>query len=158
MTSATSEPPGALGEDPLLLDLGDLLVGIGRQLLSDAHEQPGVVPLTGTEMLVLRWVDRRPGCTPSEVADGMRLRRSNVSAALRGLTRKGMVLRRADPEDSRQMHLLLTDRARESSLAIRTYWARLLGERLPDLEPGDRAALERTVALLVRAEEPDRGR
>lgn len=156
MTSPTSMPPSDAQdpEDPLLAELGDAVVTLARALQHGAHERADVIPLTGTEVMVLRWVDRHPGATPSSTAQGVGLRRSNLSAAVRGLVAKGMLTREADPADSRSVRLAPTDRARESSRAIRAHWGRELAARLPDLTAADREVLARTVRILGRDEGP----
>lgn len=155
MSSPTSTPPAdAQDPDALLVELADVLVTTARLLQHGAHEQPGVVPLTGTEVMVLRWVDRHPGATPSSTAAGLGLHRSNLSAAVRGLVDKGMLTREADPHDSRSVHLAVTDLARASSRAVRAHWGGRLAAHLGELPAADRAALARTVEILGRGEGP----
>ncbi|UVY83627.1 MarR family transcriptional regulator [Brachybacterium sp. NBEC-018] len=154
MTSPTSKgahpaPP----PDSVLADLGDEIVQLARHLQRGAHERSGAVPLTGTEVMVLRYVDHHPGAGPSAVAEGLGLRRPNLSAALRGLESKGMLARRPDPEDSRATRLELTDRAAESNRRIREHWGRELSARLGTLTDHEQEALARAVAILARADQ-----
>jgi DNA-binding MarR family transcriptional regulator len=147
--------PGRLhleGDASLLFDLADAIVGMARLLQVSDVEAAGVPALTGTEVIVLRWVHRHPGTTSGETARATGLHRSNMSAALRGLAAKGMVQRDSDPEDSRRVHLHLTEAAEEHGRAIRQRWAQVLGEHLPALGDADRAALARAVEMLTEWE------
>lgn len=143
-----SGTPPARGDRRLLADLGDVIVELARSLQLEAHSRPSVVPLTGTEAMVLRWVDLHPGTTPSAAAEGMGLRRSNLSTALRSLDSKGMILRETDPADSRIVHLRPTQRAAVSRERIREHWSDVLTERLPDLDDEQRDILEQAVEIL----------
>lgn len=147
--SSAGEPLRLDGADALLFDLADAVVGLARLLQVADMQSAGVIPLTGTEIAVMRWVHRHPGTTSGETARATGLHRSNMSAALRGLVDKGKIVREGDPEDSRRVHLRLTDRAEEDSRRIRLQWAEVLRERLPALDGEDRSALERSVRLLT---------
>jgi DNA-binding MarR family transcriptional regulator len=147
--SSAGEPLRLDGEDALLFDLADAVVGLARLLQVADVQSAGVVSLTGTEIAVMRWVHRHPGTTSGETARATGLHRSNMSAALRGLVSKGLVQREGDPEDSRLVHLRLTEVAEEDSRRIRLHWAEVLRDRLPALDDEDRAALERSVDLLT---------
>lgn len=137
------------GEEAMLFDLADAIVGLARLIQVSDVQTAGVATLTGTEIAVLRWVHRHPGTTSGETARATGLHRSNMSAALRGLVSKGLVLREGDPGDSRIVHLRLTELAEQDSRRIRLHWAEVLRERLPALDDEDRATLERCVDLLT---------
>lgn len=141
-------PPAVHEDGRMLAELGDVVVELSRHLQLEAHSRHSVVPLTGTEAMVLRWVDRHPGTTPSVAAEAMGLRRSNLSAALRSLDSKGMILRQSDPADSRIVHLRPTPRAAVSRARIRAHWAEVLAERLPDLDDEQRDILGRAIEIL----------
>ncbi|MGY5763976.1 MarR family winged helix-turn-helix transcriptional regulator [Brachybacterium sp. DNPG3] len=146
-TSASSSPE----DDDLLLELGEAVVDLARRLQLDAHALPDVVPLTGTEVMVLRYVDHHPGTTPSLAAEGTGLRRSNLSAALRALTARGFVVREKDPEDSRITRLRTTELAGASRDGIRAHWAGVLAESLPRLDAEQREILRRAAEILRAA-------
>ena len=80
----------------------------------------------------MRWVHRNPGCTPSAVAQANGLQRSNISTALRSLTAKGLIERRRDGTDSRQISLDVTDTAREGIAGLYATWSQIMGDALGD--------------------------
>jgi len=130
-------------------EFADVLLRVARELDPHADSAADVVALTGTERLVMRWVDRHPGTSPSATADATGLRRSNLSAAVRELERKGMVERRTGSDDGRQVRLFATDLAAENIERLRAWWADSLRQALPADEGGVEAALR----LLTRIDE-----
>lgn len=110
--------------DSALAEVADLLLRIGREL--EPHGPDGVVdlvPLTGTEAAVLRWIHRSPDTSPADTALGTGLRRSNLSAALRSLVDKGMVERLPDPKDGRSALLRATPLAEQNIGRLHRFWA-----------------------------------
>ncbi|WP_420369517.1 MarR family winged helix-turn-helix transcriptional regulator [Curtobacterium sp. L1-20] len=132
--------------DDLLAELADVVLRIAREVDPNGARLPEVVPLTGTEALVMRWVDRNPGSTPSAVADATALKRSNTSVALGSLVAKGMVERRPHPEDARTVQLFSTPLAGQSIARLHAHWSGVLRSALA----GDERDVDATVALLTR--------
>jgi DNA-binding MarR family transcriptional regulator len=137
---------GTPPSDDLLAELADAVLRISREVDPNGSRAIDIVPLTGTEALVMRWVDRHPGSTPSAVAEATALKRSNTSVALGSLVTKGMVERRPDPADARTVQLYATDLARQSVERLRAHWAEMLRQALG----GDDADVASTLATLTR--------
>lgn len=135
--------------DHVLADFADVVLRISREIDPHGSKAPEIVPLTGTEALVMRWIDRNPGTSPSATAEATALQRSNLSVALRSLVAKGMVERRPDPEDARTVRLHSTALAGESIGRLRRHWATMLRTALGDDGRGVSDALE----LLDRLDE-----
>nr|WP_255670344.1 MarR family transcriptional regulator [Aeromicrobium wangtongii] len=118
-----------------------------------------VVPLTGTEIAVIRQIHRAPRSTPSQIAESTGLRRSNVSTAIRALEAGGLVVREQLAGNARSVALVPTARAAESVARINAYWAALLHDVPADLL---RAGVEAAPALagisraIVRRADPER--
>ena len=117
--------------DDELADLAEAILGVGRELrlradtgaAGPATSDTAVVQLTASEAHVMRYIDHRPGVTPSDVARATGLQRSNLSTALRALERRGFVERRVDPHDARGINLFPTDRAADNLKLLRRQWA-----------------------------------
>lgn len=138
--------PLTTSASPALADLAFVLLGAARELqLHHAHD-PEVVELTATEINVLRCIEEHPGTTPAVAAEATGLQRSNLSAALRALVRKGMVERRPDPVDRRSHRLHPTSAAAENLTRLRALWTEVLQQALRE----DLTGLEEAVALLDR--------
>jgi DNA-binding MarR family transcriptional regulator len=140
--------------DDVLADLADAVLRISREIDPHGTEAIDIVPLTGTEALVMRWVDRHQGTSPSATAEATGLHRSNLSAALRSLVAKDMVERRPDPTDARLVQLFSTERAQESIAVLHAHWARKLRDALGT----DTADVRQALALLSRLDDGIRGR
>ncbi|WP_304113298.1 MarR family winged helix-turn-helix transcriptional regulator [Mycolicibacterium bacteremicum] len=124
-----------------LADLADLVLAVSRVLKTRTMADPSVLDLSATEVTVLRHIDHHPDTSPSAVAAGTGLQRSNLSRALRDLEAKGLVQRSPDPADSRQSLLRSTELAAENLARIRDLWATILAGALEE---------DRDVAAAVR--------
>jgi len=115
-----------------LADLADAIMHAARLIRAWDQAADTVVPLSTIEAAVLEYVDRHPGCRPSDVAHDLRMRSSNFSAALRVLDKQGFVERRSDPSDGRTANLVVTALAKRNIDVIRTRRAALLAAALGD--------------------------
>ena len=107
-----------------LADLADAVIGVTRQLRLPTD--PAFVECTPVEISVMRFINRHPGASAREVSDAALLPSSNFSRVLRGLERKGLVSRVADDHDGRVARLFPTQRAMESTDALRDTWSQAL--------------------------------
>jgi DNA-binding MarR family transcriptional regulator len=139
--------PPAISDDALA-ELADVVMRVAREIGPNGPQVPDIVPLTGTEALVMRWVHHNPGASPSAVAKATALQRSNCSVALRSLVAKGMIERQTAPDDARAVRLQPTAVADESVRKLHAYWA----DRLRVALDGDDAGVREAAALLVRVE------
>jgi len=116
-------------------------------------------PLPRSELEVMRLLGRRPGTNVNTVARDLGLQPSNVSASIRSLLARGLVERRSDPADRRQVLLFLTESARASRERREQRWgddfARLLGELDPDEQAQLVAALPVLQTLARRLSDPE---
>ena len=134
-------------DDGLLADLADLVLNVGQEIKMLATDGPSI-PLTLTESNVMRFVDRHPGTSPSALADGTGLHRSNMSAALRSLEDKGMIARAHDGEDGRAITVAPTAMAATNLVRLRNSWSTGLREGLE----GDLDGLDQSIAFMLRLE------
>lgn len=61
------------------------------------------------ELRVLRLIQSRPGCTPTELLGGLELDKTLLSKYLAALEQKGLILRRVDERDNRRQCLFLSE-------------------------------------------------
>lgn len=115
-----------------LADLADVVMAVSRAIKMRTAADPSVLDLSTTEVTVLRFIDHHPGVSPSTVAAGTGLQRSNLSRALRDLESKQLVRRSTDPADHRQSLLRSTELAAENLAHIRAIWSGLLRDALQD--------------------------
>lgn len=131
-----------------LADLADAVMAVSRAIKQRTASDPSVLDLSATEVTVLRYIDHHPGVSPSAVATGTGLQRSNLSRALRDLEAKQLVQRSPDTTDNRQSLLQSTASAAENLARIRAIWSGLLHDALKGTGDHDiGAALELLGAL-----------
>jgi DNA-binding MarR family transcriptional regulator len=123
-------------------DLGPVLefmkqlwaVDHGLQTISKRLEsQHGI---TGPQRLVVRIVGRTPGISAGSLAQVLRMHPSTLTGILRRLETRGILTRKADPNDARRALFALTARGRKVDLlktgtveaAVRRVLARLPNE------------------------------
>jgi len=140
-------PSGHPDQDQLA-DLARLILTIGREIRLRGFADDRAQVLSPSEAHVMSYIDSHPGATPSAVAAGSGLQRSNLSTALRELQARGFVERRVDPADGRGINLFPTPAAARNLALIRTEWAATLAEALG----GDQRGLDTALRLLGRLE------
>jgi DNA-binding MarR family transcriptional regulator len=127
-----------------LANLADAIMSAARVIRSWDQAADTVVPLTTIGAAVLEFVDRHPGCRPSDAAHELSMRSSNFSAALRELEKESFVERRGDPLDGRTANLYVTALAEENIAVIRSRRAAFLAAAFGD----DLTRIEDARALL----------
>jgi MarR family transcriptional regulator, temperature-dependent positive regulator of motility len=133
-----------------LFELADLILAVGRQIhASKESASAGFAAGSWTplESAVMRFIDRNPGTTASAAAEATQLISSNFSRAVRGLEKKGVVRREADPHDGRRIRLYPTARAQDNLRQLRGIWSRLL-----DGVIADPAQIDAVTSVLRRIE------
>jgi DNA-binding MarR family transcriptional regulator len=139
-------------DDAVLAELADRILVIARELQTQTFPDD-VTPLVGSEQNVIRFIDRNPGSSPSDVAIGTGLQRSNLSAALRALEARGFVERRPDPEDARRIQLWHTAAADANLAKLRAARVSMLTRALADdVTQPDAVDALRAFAFLDRLE------
>jgi DNA-binding MarR family transcriptional regulator len=122
-----------------------------RRLRQEAG--PGLSP---TLTAALATVDRHGPLTPSELAARERVQRPTATRLVARLEELGHVQRAADPLDRRSSLLSVTPEGRALLDELRGRKTAYLAHRLEQLEPDERAALDRAAAILERLLEDDR--
>lgn len=118
----------AIGADELWAEFADLVLIISREIQLRGYVAPDALPLSPSEGAVMRHVLRNPDSLPSQVAWATGLQRSNLSAVLHGLEKKGLIERVPHPEDRRAVHLNPTERAVHNYDVVRHEWAAEVAE------------------------------
>ncbi len=105
-------------------------------------------PLTGSQLELLRLLDRQPGMFVAEAADELGLAANTVSTLVGQLSAMGLVTRTPDPQDRRMARLSLTDRARARIHQWRRRRASTVSAALGRLSAEERARLTEAIPLL----------
>ena len=89
----------------------------------------------------------RPPLSPTDLSQLQHVSKNTISSLLRSLEEQGLVVREINPADRRQIHLRLTDAAREHIRRVTPQHVRLLNELAAGLSDDERAQL---IALLQK--------
>jgi DNA-binding MarR family transcriptional regulator len=106
-------------------------------------------PLPRSELEVMRLLGRRPGTNVNTVASELGLQPSNVSTSIRSLVARGLVERRSDETDRRQVQLYLTARAQASRERREQQWGGELAGLLAELTTDERSRLTAALPVLT---------
>jgi|GEM_PF-715915 len=136
--------------DERFTDLAQAVIDIAREIQLSAARSAPVVPLTQTQGQIMRYVHKNPGCSPSDIADGAGLQRTNVSTALRELRRLGYITSRRDEVDGRAIRVEATPLSEETIRGLTAAWARLLAGAWTAEPVGDENALETVTTALTQ--------
>lgn len=142
--------PGDVEEDQeqRWADLADLMLIVAREISFRGYADERVFPLSQSEGMVMRYLQREPAAAPSHIAAATGLQRTNLSALLRGLEEKGLVVRRTDPGDGRGVTVHLTERGTSHYALVRAEWAAAVAAAAG----GDTSNLDSALALLTTIE------
>jgi DNA-binding MarR family transcriptional regulator len=115
-------------DDERWADLADLVLIIAREIQFRGYTDEQAVPLSQSEGMVMRYLQRDHSAAPSRIAAATGLQRTNLSTVLRGLERKGLVERRAVADDGRGVTVHVTDRGTSNYRLVRQEWGAAVSE------------------------------
>jgi DNA-binding MarR family transcriptional regulator len=109
----------------------------------------------GTELspsltAALSTIERHGPLTPGEVAARERIQRPTATRVLARLEEQGLIDRMPDVRDRRSSLLTASETGRDLLAELRTRKTAFLASRIEQLEPDERAALERAADILER--------
>ena len=106
--------------------------------------------LSLTEVRVLGILDELSPTPVKNLAHVMRLKRSQVSRALALLHEQGLVEAWQDPADGRSTNYAITKKGRRRTREVLDVASRYHNDRLADLTPEERVALDSAIEKLLR--------
>jgi DNA-binding MarR family transcriptional regulator len=106
--------------------------------------------LSPSQAAALATIDRHGPLTPSELAARERNQRPTATRVIARLEEAGFVDRARDPEDGRSCVVGLAPAGRDLLARVRTRKDAYLSRRLRELDPDERATLDRAAAILER--------
>lgn len=109
---------------------------------------PGM-PLTGSQVELVRLVRRQPGVSVAAAAAELRLAANTVSTLVRQLTDAEILVRVADPDDRRVARLRLTEAASRRLHAWRDERHQRLADAIATLPADRRRMLRQAVPVLT---------
>lgn len=131
-----------------LAGMPELIFEITDLLQLKAPSEAGLAELPASELEVLRWVTRFPGCGVMFLAERTKMHQANVSATVRSLVERGLVVKKPDERDRRAVRLRASARAQRDLEALRQVWLRRLRAALDaaGIDDGERKRLAVSLA------------
>ena len=133
--------------EPLADELIQQINGI-RRVVRRRLRTEIALPLTPSQVDVLRVVEETPGIGVAAVARALHLAGNSVSTVVNQLVSAGYLSRQPDPADGRAVRLRLTRSATARLAVWRTERVRLVDAGLAELSARDRAAIARAIPAL----------
>ncbi|HET6794434.1 MAG TPA: MarR family transcriptional regulator, partial [Acidimicrobiales bacterium] len=152
----TATEAGLAGEDvqAVASALRVALMRLARRLRTETTGSS----LTASQVSALATLDRHGPMTPTELAEREAVQKPSITKVIASLTDLGLVSRRPDPADGRQVIVAITDRGAGMLQADRSNAEAWLARRLAALPESDRVALMSAVGAVQRlAGGPDSG-
>ena len=113
----------------LLKDVSRGIFGLMHEVIHQFRLPPGAKP-------VIHCILMEPGATVSEISRKTGVAKSHVSKIVEGLSREGLLEKRADPSDQRLARIYLTEQAADRFEAIRLERRRRLALVAADMPVG----------------------
>ena len=129
--------------------IGEHVVSIFPRLQREVTvPHPNVMHVTRSEADLLRIILLDPGSTITQVAKTAGQARSNTSARIARLVESGMIEKRSEERDGREVRLYATRRARENFAGFRDVWGSVLAE-VSSASPADLEIAERVLSEIA---------
>lgn len=126
----------------------ELRISVAR--LSRRLRRQAMSGMSITQFSALAALDKHTEMTPRELADHEHVKPPSMTRTVASLEAAGLVVRRAHPTDGRQVVLAVTEAGRSLLAEHRRRKEAWLSQRLAELEPEERAALERAAPILEK--------
>jgi DNA-binding MarR family transcriptional regulator len=140
------------GVDPEAIDVYLAFLLLARELTGALALQLAHYDLSEGKFAILMLLRAAAGeaMMPSELAEQARVTRATITGLLDGLSRSGLIARRASPEDGRRFGVVMTTKGRAHLDAmLPTHFARVTS-LMSHLSGVDRRQLARLLAKLYR--------
>ncbi|MBV7295968.1 MarR family winged helix-turn-helix transcriptional regulator [Corynebacterium sp. TAE3-ERU12] len=109
--------------------------------------------ISQSEMEILHFVSRHPGCGVSDIARLRFLRPSNVSATVRRLLDNELLLRENNAHDRRAQDLYISDNGKEMLTRVSEHWGEIISRIVSTMDINDVRVLVKAVPSLLKLTE-----
>lgn len=134
-----------------VLDFMRLLWSVDHGLQSLSKRMDARLGVTGPQRLVIRIVGRFPDISPGEIADILKVHKSTLTGVLQRLEERGLIERKASPEDRRRALVRLTAAGQKVN-AVRSGTVEAALRRAINKLPVDKLAAAEAVLASIASE------
>jgi DNA-binding MarR family transcriptional regulator len=139
-------------QDGIDLSLIELFFFAYRDFTSDPDQILSRYGFGRAHHRVLHFVNRLPGLNVAELLDVLKITKQSLARVLKQLIDTGYIVQQPGPRDRRQRELYPTEKGRTLLLALATPQSRRIATALQEIEPGERAIIERFLKAMVNPE------
>ena len=143
-----SDKMGARELDPVL-ELLRAIWALNHSIERTSIRMESTLGVTAQQRIVIRLIGRLPGITPGELADLLHVDRGSITAVLKRLEARALVLRTPDDGDRRRVSLSLSPRGRKLNVPAATSVEHAVALALKQTSAADIAAVKRLVRRLI---------
>ena len=154
-TEFPSKTRGALSETAIRGLLGYNLKRAYMAFVPGNHAALAEFDLKVQSFTCLSLIEENPGLIPSELADYLRIERSNLVVILTELTKRGLIDRERSPIDRRRIALRLTEEGRSLYRAAHQALVRSEAEVLGQLSEEECEQLTRLLSRIESRQGPE---
>ena len=135
-----------------LAGLPELIFEIADVLNLDAPTEAGLAVLPASELEVLRLVTLFPGCGVMFLSSRTNMHQANISATVRSLAGRGLLVKEPDERDRRAVRLYASAKANQDLELLRKIWLRrvLTAFEAAGIDEDQRGGLLANLAALRR--------
>lgn len=141
---------GVPAPEPVAHELMEVLGRLRRSVRRLVRRNWPYRPLMDSELELLRFVARRPGCRVQEAAQALGLAENTISTLVGSLANRWLLDRHRDERDSRAAALVLSPAAARRMAAWRDRRGEVVASVLASLSTADRRAIEAALPSLGR--------
>lgn len=143
-----SDPMGGHELDPVLEFLRTIWA-LNHSIERTSIRMESALGITAQQRFVIRLVGRLPGITPGELADLLHVDRGSITAVLKRLEARELVVRTPDKGDRRRVSLSLSARGRKLDLPAAVSVEHAIELALKQSSSADIAAVKRLTRKLI---------
>lgn len=145
-----TETKGVQELDPVLEFLRTIWA-LNHSIERTSIRMESALGVTAQQRFVIRLVGRLPGIAPAELADLLHVDRGSITAVLKRLEARELIIRTPDKDDRRRVSLSLSARGRKLNLPAATSVEHAVELALEQSSDADVAAVKRLVRRLIAA-------
>ena len=130
--------------------LGELLLTFRRKIIEACRKEGMPDDLTMPEAEVLWFIGPEGAASMKAIAEHLKITPPSVTAMVSEMEKKGMVLRKADPNDRRTVSIVFSKKAKDIYSAVKKKKDGVLKKMLSRLSEKEKKELERLISILIK--------
>ena len=123
---------------------------LARRMRAERIAQGLQPELSDTQLAALAALEKHSAMTPGELAEHEKVQPPSITRVIASLEERGLIERMPHPSDRRQVVLTVTAQGRDVVRKLRRLREAWLARRLRELDPAERALLQKALPILEK--------